>query len=60
MKFFKDSVRELKHVVWPTKKETINYFVIIVTIFIIFWAYILVSDEVIKQWITAIKQIFNK
>jgi len=36
MKFFKDSVRELKHVVWPTKKETINYFVIIVTIFIIF------------------------
>ncbi len=26
MQFIKNSIRELKHVVWPTKEETIQYF----------------------------------
>ncbi|MDF1682976.1 MAG: preprotein translocase subunit SecE [Patescibacteria group bacterium] len=36
LQFFKDSFRELKHVVWPTKEETIKYFIVVVSILIIF------------------------
>ncbi|MDR3150866.1 MAG: preprotein translocase subunit SecE [Candidatus Peribacteria bacterium] len=36
IKFFKDSFRELKHVVWPTRKETKSYLVIVLTILILF------------------------
>jgi hypothetical protein len=34
--FFKDSFREIKHVVWPTKKETTNYFLIVIVILVLF------------------------
>jgi len=36
IQFFKDSIRELKHVVWPTKEETTKYFIIVVTILVVF------------------------
>ncbi|MDR1988019.1 MAG: preprotein translocase subunit SecE [Candidatus Peribacteria bacterium] len=34
-KFFSDSFRELKHVVWPTKKETKDYFTIVLVILVL-------------------------
>jgi preprotein translocase SecE subunit len=36
IKFFKDSFRELKHVVWPTANETKKYFAIIISVLVIF------------------------
>ena len=47
--FFKDVKAELKKVVWPTKKELINYTIVVflVTIFIAFIIYIL--DAVFAQ-----------
>ena len=47
--FFKDVKAELKKVVWPTKKELINYTVVVflVTIFIAFIIYVL--DAVFAQ-----------
>ncbi|MDR1945143.1 MAG: preprotein translocase subunit SecE [Candidatus Peribacteria bacterium] len=36
LKFFKDSVRELKHVVWPTRKETSNYLMIVLVVLVLF------------------------
>jgi preprotein translocase SecE subunit len=36
LQFFKDSVRELKHVVWPTREETKNYFIIVVFVLVLF------------------------
>jgi preprotein translocase SecE subunit len=34
--FIKGSIRELKHVVWPTKIETKKYFVVVLTILVVF------------------------
>jgi len=34
--FIKDSVRELKHVVWPTRAETKAYFVTVLVVLILF------------------------
>jgi len=36
IQFFKDSFRELRHVVWPTKEETKNFFIIVLTVLILF------------------------
>ena len=35
-KFINESVRELSHVVWPTRKETKKYFTIVVTVLVLF------------------------
>jgi len=34
--FIKDSFRELRHVVWPTKQETKNFFIVVITLLILF------------------------
>jgi preprotein translocase SecE subunit len=44
VQFLKDSIREMKHVVWPTKAETIQYFKIVVITLILFWAYLAVFN----------------
>ncbi|MBT3726333.1 preprotein translocase subunit SecE [bacterium] len=36
IQFFKDSVRELKHVVWPTRAETKAHFIVVLVILILF------------------------
>jgi preprotein translocase SecE subunit len=36
IQFVKDSLRELKHVVWPTNEETRNYFVIVIVVLTLF------------------------
>jgi hypothetical protein len=35
-KYILDSIRELKHVVWPTRAETTNYFVVVVIVLVLF------------------------
>lgn len=49
IKFFKESIRELRHVVWPTRKETKNYFIVVVTILILFWIYLFVSGTIFSE-----------
>jgi preprotein translocase SecE subunit len=36
IQFIKDSVRELSHVVWPTREETRNFFLVVLVILIAF------------------------
>lgn len=49
--FIKDSVREFKHVVWPTKEETRKYFVLVVSILIIFWIYLFIANVVFSSFL---------
>jgi preprotein translocase subunit SecE len=60
MKFFKDSIRELKHVVWPSKKETINFFLIVVVTLVLFWIYLTVADFLFREGLFGLKGIFSK
>jgi preprotein translocase subunit SecE len=43
-RFFKDVVRELKRVTWPTKKALLNYTIIVVVTIIIFGVILGVFD----------------
>lgn len=59
MKFIKDSVRELKHVVWPTRLETKKFFVIVLTVLILFWFYLFVFSTIFSEGLLAIKNFVN-
>ncbi len=57
IQFIKDSSRELKHVVWPTRAETKNYFVIVLVILILFWLYLFLANTVFSEWLLFLKNL---
>lgn len=57
LQFFKDSFREIKHVVWPTKAETRKYFFIVVGMLVAFWLYIFAASTVFTNVIFALKDL---
>lgn len=58
MKFIKDSLRELKHVVWPTRAETKKYFLIIIIFMILFGLYLFIFNNLFSAFILMLKDIF--
>lgn len=59
IKFFKDSFREIRHVVWPTKEETKKYFLIIIVVLILFWAYVSLAWTLFSETIFYVKDLIN-
>ena len=59
IKYIKDSIRELKHVVWPTREETKNYFITVVSILVLFGIYLFVASTVFTEWLFALKNLVN-
>ena len=60
MNFIKDSFRELKHVVWPTREETKKYFIIVMITLIAFGVYLTVADFIFREGLFTIKDFFAK
>ncbi len=59
IQFLKDSFREMKHVVWPTKEETKKYFMIVVILLILFWLYIFIFSTLFTNVIFYLKDLIN-
>ena len=69
IKFIKDSIRELKHVVWPTREENINYFITVLSVLILFGIYIFIASTFFTKtlfwlkdtvWVkTEVKKVVN-
>lgn len=57
--FFKNSLRELKHVVWPTKLETKKYFIVVISVLVIFWVYLFLASSLFSTILFKLKDIFN-
>ncbi|MCP4523163.1 MAG: preprotein translocase subunit SecE [Candidatus Gracilibacteria bacterium] len=57
LQFIKDSVREFKHVVWPTSTETKNYFYIVVTILTLFGLYLFIANNVFSEILLGAKEL---
>jgi len=49
IKYIKDSIRELKHVVWPTREETNNYFITVVLVLLAFGLYLFIASTVFTK-----------
>ena len=58
-KFFKDSVRELKHVVWPTRKQTINYFTIVIIVLVLFGLYLFLASTLFSEALIYLKNLVS-
>lgn len=59
LQFFKDSFREIRHVVWPTTNETKKYFLIVVGLLIVFWLYIFIASTIFTNVIFYLKDLIN-
>jgi len=59
IQFFKDSVRELKHVVWPTRAETKAHFIVVLVILILFWLYLFIANTVFSEWMLFLKNLVS-
>jgi preprotein translocase SecE subunit len=59
LQFFKDSVRELKHVVWPTHAETRKYLVIVIVVLALFGLYLFIASTVFSEILYGMKDIVN-
>jgi len=49
IKYIKDSLRELKHVVWPTREETNNYFLTVVLVLLVFGIYLFIASTIFTK-----------
>jgi preprotein translocase SecE subunit len=58
-KFFKNSFREIKHVVWPTRKETSNYLTIVLTVLILFWTYLFLASTLFSEVLLYLKNLMS-
>jgi len=58
--FIKDSFRELKHVVWPTKEETRKYFIIVLVTLIAFGLYLTIANYIFTEWLFGLQKLFSK
>ena len=59
IKFFKDSVREFKHVVWPTREETKKYFMQVLVVLILFGVYLFVASNLFSELILFLKNVIS-
>lgn len=57
--FFTESVRELRHVVWPTHKETQKYFGLVIAILVAFGLYLFVFNTIFSEAVFFLKDTFN-
>ena len=58
-KFFKDLISEVKKVVWPTPKQTINNTVIVIVCVIVVGIFIWVFDALASGIIAALIDLFK-
>ena len=59
LQFLKDSTRELKHVVWPTKQETTKYFFIVVSVLVLFWIYLFIASTAFSEALIYLKNMVS-
>lgn len=57
LQFIKDSIREIKHVVWPTRKETQKYFLLVLAILIAFGTYLFLFSNLFSTIVFGIKDM---
>jgi preprotein translocase SecE subunit len=59
LKFIKASIREFKHVVWPTHNETKKYFLIVFVLLSLFGLYLFIASTVFTEILFGIDDIIN-
>ena len=59
IRFIKEALREFKHVVWPTRKETQKYFSLVIAMLIAFWVYLFIASNIFSEIIFGLKNVLG-
>ena len=59
MNFIKASIRELRHVVWPTKEDTTKYFLIVVRTLLLFGIYLFIFSTIFSEGLLYLKNFVS-
>ena len=59
LRFIKDSLREIKHVVWPTRKETQKFFWLVLALIVAFWIYLFIFSQAFSELLFSLKDSFG-
>ena len=59
MNFIKASIRELRHVVWPTKEDTTKYFLIVVITLLLFGIYLFILSTIFSEGLLYLKNFVS-
>jgi preprotein translocase SecE subunit len=59
IQFLKDAIREFKHVVWPTRKETQKYFSLVLAILVFFGLYLFIASNIFSEIVFGLKSLLG-
>lgn len=59
VQFIKDSLREFRHVVWPTRKQTQGYFIGVIIFIVCFAVYLFLFNSLFSEIIFWLKNGFS-
>jgi len=59
LQFLKDSIREFRHVVWPTRKETQKFFGLVLALLTFFAVYLFLVSNIFSEIVFALKNTFG-
>ena len=59
IKFVKGAIREFRHVVWPTRKETQKFFGLVLSMLVVFGLYLFIASNIFSEIIFGLKDILG-
>ena len=59
IRFIKGAIREFRHVVWPTRKETQKYFSLVLAILVAFGIYLFIASNIFSEVIFGLKNLLG-
>lgn len=59
IQFLKDAVREFRHVVWPTRKETQKYFSLVLAMLVFFGLYLFIVSNIFSEIVFGLKNLLG-
>lgn len=57
LRFLRESVKEFDHVVWPTRRETVRYFTIVVSTIVAFTVFLFIIGTAFSGSIFALRDV---
>ncbi len=59
LRFLRESVKEFDHVVWPTRRETVRYFTVVVSTIVAFSIFLFVVGTTFSTSLFSLREIIN-
>lgn len=59
LRFLRESVKEFDHVVWPTRRETVRYFTIVLSTIAVFTVFLFIVGSVFTTSLFELRAIVN-